>query len=220
MATKQINASGKYGVAQDFYITVPDPSDDGRFLDAAVPWVAGDVVVNQDGGTEANIGTLPVRVGSTPVYKISLTAAEMQGTIVTVEPVDATASEAWGDTLLVIETKLRLGQLSVDATQIGSNTNAVEATGVGTGLGLAVAGASDSYKTDIFDQLEGSEPSSAPIADDASVMAMLQWNKRRFLNLNTQSSSEGKIFKDDGTSVLGTKPVSDSGTLQSDGEYV
>lgn len=44
---------------------------------SGVTFAASDVQVSQDGGSFANIGTLPTEIGSTGRYKLVLTAAEM-----------------------------------------------------------------------------------------------------------------------------------------------
>lgn len=205
---------GQYGVSTTFYFTVAVPSatNDDRMLDAAVPWVAGDVTVIKDGGSEANIGTLPTRVGTTNLYEFTLTASEMQGRHIVVSLIDQDGP-AWRDLAIHIVTKLQLGQIDVDATQIGGNTHGITSTGVGTGQGLNLEGASDAYITNIFDQLEGTEPSGAP-ADNATVMAILQVIKRRFAGKRDQSASKYTQYKDDGSTAAWTATVSSSGTKQ------
>jgi hypothetical protein len=133
----------KYGVQTDFYFCVETKASTGadRFLSAAVPWVAGDVKVDKDGAGLANVTNLPTRIGSTALYKQTLTAAEMQGTRINVLLIDADGPE-WRDCHIAILTKLQLGQIDVDATQIGGNTTAMSLVGVGTGYGLFAQGSS------------------------------------------------------------------------------
>lgn len=89
-----------------------------RFLNAAVPWVAGDVKVDKDGGGVANITTLPVRIGSTPLYKLNLSATEMTATHINVYLVDADGP-TWRDTFLHIRTDVG-GWLRTGVAQAGA----------------------------------------------------------------------------------------------------
>jgi len=127
---------GKYGVASTFYFTalVPSGTNSNRFFNAAVPWIAGDVLVVKDGGTPTNIGTLPTRVGTSPLYTLTLTAAEMSATDIQVYLVDADGP-AWRDTIIHIETKQRLGKLDIDASQIGTTEQAVTLASGATAAG-------------------------------------------------------------------------------------
>ncbi len=54
---------------------------------------AGDIKVIKDGGAAVNIGTLPTELGTTGVYRVALTASEMDATLTTVVCVDAAGSE-------------------------------------------------------------------------------------------------------------------------------
>src|SRR3990172_8817727 len=127
---------GKYGVASTFYFTalVPSGTNSNRFFNAAVPWIAGDVLVVKDGGTPTNIGTLQTRVGTSPLYTLTLTAAEMSATDIQVYLVDADGP-AWRDTIIHIETKQRLGKLDIDASQIGTTEQAVTLASGATAAG-------------------------------------------------------------------------------------
>lgn len=130
----------KYGVQSDIYFVVSSPASTSsdRFFNAASPFVAGDVQVSQDGGSFANVTNLPTRVGSTSIFKLTLTAAEMQGGTIVVQIVDQDGP-AYRDGVLVIRTLKELGKEVIDATQYGGNVNAVSWTGVGTGASLSAA---------------------------------------------------------------------------------
>lgn len=134
----------KYGTQTTFRYCVETPASTGsdQFLSAAVPWIAGDVTISKDGGAFANVGTLPSRLGSTPLYELTLTATEMQATEINVILRDAAGGPLWRDCHLQVKTKLLLGQIDVDATQIGGNTHAMSLVGVGTGYGLFAKGSS------------------------------------------------------------------------------
>lgn len=134
----------KYGVSTVFRFCVETPASTGsdKFLSAAVPWIAGDVTISKDGGAFANVSALPTRLGSTPLYEWTATAAELQAADANVILSDAAGGPLWRDCHLSIKTKLLLGQIDVDATQIGGNTHAMSLVGVGTGYGLFAKGSS------------------------------------------------------------------------------
>lgn len=142
----------KYGVAVtpssstaiNFCVEVPSATNSDKFLNAAIPWVAGDVLVDKDGGGFSNIGTLPTRIGSTQLYTLTLTATEMQATNVTVLLSDASGGPLWRDSLICIQTKKQIGQMDIDATQYGGNTTGMSIIGVGTSPGITATGGSTS----------------------------------------------------------------------------
>lgn len=139
-----ISVFAKYGAAfsMDFCVETPVSTGSDQFLSAVVPWVAGDVVVYQDGASAGNIDVLPTRVGATPVYNLAVTGAKMQAQQTSVLLRDASGGPLWRDLLIIITTRLRLGQIDVDATAIGGNTTAMSLVGVGTGYGLFAKGSS------------------------------------------------------------------------------
>lgn len=66
---------------------------------------AGDVKVSKDGGAPADIAGLPTEIGSSGVYRFSLTASEVDATTVTVICVDAAGAE-WDPLTAVLHTAL------------------------------------------------------------------------------------------------------------------
>ncbi len=66
---------------------------------------AGDVKVIKDGGAPADIASLPSEIGTTGVYRFSLTASEMDATTITVVCVDAAGGE-WDPLTVVFHTVL------------------------------------------------------------------------------------------------------------------
>lgn len=216
---------GKYGVALDIYFALPSPAatSSDRFITSSIagtPIVAGDVQISIDGGAVANTTNLPSQVtAAKAVYKLTLTAAEMTGTNITVLLVDQNGP-AWRDTIITVETKLFLGQLDVDATAIGGNNSGISAKGVGTGKGFNVAHNTDnSLLTNIFDNLEGTEPTAA-IPSNATFKQVFQFLKRRFFNLVTQTASVQTMYRDDSVTSLTTMGCSNDGTTQSKGKSV
>src|SRR5712664_4154497 len=71
----------------------------GAFL-SGITFAAGDVKISKDGGAEANIVTLPTEIGTTGIYKVTLTATEMQASVVCVHGKKAGTFDEW---LAVIE---------------------------------------------------------------------------------------------------------------------
>jgi len=66
---------------------------------------AGDVKVIKDGGAPANISSLPTEIGTTGVYRFSLTASEMNAVTVAVVCVDAAGSE-WDPLTITLNTTI------------------------------------------------------------------------------------------------------------------
>lgn len=66
---------------------------------------AGDIKISKDGATPLNIASLPTEIGSTGVYRFTLTAVEMDATTVTVVAVDAAGGE-WDPLTVSIGTSL------------------------------------------------------------------------------------------------------------------
>lgn len=145
----------KYGVSDAVTFVVPDvaSSSSDRFFNTTAPFASGDVKISIDGGAVANTTNLPTRIGSTPLFTLTLTAAELQGSEIDVYLVDADGP-AWRDTLLKIRTELLLGNVQIDAaTGTKANTSAVVATGYGSGHGIsAVAGATGLDFDGVFGQ--------------------------------------------------------------------
>jgi hypothetical protein len=232
---------GKYGVQTDVYFTLNSPAatSSDRFVTAAVasvPIVAGDVQISKDGGAVGNTSNLPTQVtAAKALYKLVLTATEMQAAQVVILLVDQNGP-AWRDVQITIETKLLLGQIDIDTTQIGGNVSAISAVGVGTGHGfLGTGGASGgdgfhgvgagggaaanfggSGSSVSWDDLEGVEPSGTPPAN-ASFRQILGYMKRAVLNYATETAGERKVHKDDSSTVLYTQQITNDGTTRTRG---
>ena len=205
----------KYGVQTTFYWQFEDVTiTDAPFIGAAP--VAADIFISKDGAAPAAATNAMTAVGN-GIYSHVMTAAEMQGSRIQVSVYDQTASEIYKPAFREIVTRELMSQLTIDATAVGGNTPGLTLTGVGTGLGLSVTGASSSYNHNIFDQSEVAEPSAA-LSSVATFKEILQWVKRRLNNLHTASSTQLKVYKDDGTTVLSTQTITNSGSLQSIGK--
>ena len=91
---------------EDFicYIALRNAADSSSFK--ASPTIAsGDFKVSKDGGTLANLTTLPtVEPTGSVMVKITLSATEMTADNVTVVGIDQTAIKEWADFVLSIPT--------------------------------------------------------------------------------------------------------------------
>lgn len=305
---------GQYGIASDFYFSVDDvdTGSNNRFKSDTIAnlWTvtpSADVQISKDGGAFANLTATPTRIGTTPLYKLSLTATEMQAADIVVMIVDQTGTPVWRDLHVHIVTKDRIGQLDINASQIaggsalkltpgsggrgldsmntagtgaglmrgileshivftGTLASAADSThatlpaagsatddayndhimliieGLGAGQSRAISDYAGGTKTatlarawattpnntsvivilagpDVWDLLEGAEPTVALINND-TWRKIFQFIKRRRFNKATQDSTTQTLFRDDSTTTLVTRTVSDSGSLQSQGKYV
>lgn len=145
-----IQYSAKPAVAATFQFLVETPVSTGsdRFLSTPVPWVAGDVKVYQDSGGGADVGTLPVRVGTSQVYAVSLTAAELTAQNRVMVVLRDQDGPAWRDCVLIISLRLSSGQFDIDSTGFGGNVSALSAVGAGTGYGLFARGGAAGIRAD------------------------------------------------------------------------
>lgn len=91
---------------EDFiiYIGLEDMANPGEFV--ANPTIAaGDFQVSKDGGTFANLATLPtVSPASGRAVKIELSATEMNADNVVIQCVDQTDPKEWADQFISIPT--------------------------------------------------------------------------------------------------------------------
>lgn len=229
----------KYGTATTFYFSLEDITDAEAPFTGVAPLTA-DIWLVKDGGAAAN-ATNAFTAISNGVYSWAATATEMQATRLHVNVYDATASAIFKPITVLILTKLQLGQIDVDATAIGSNTNAIIGTGVGTGAGLATTGGATGngilttgagtsayglklvnasgnlYLSNTFDQQLPAEATVAFALTD-SIGKVIGRIVRRFVNKVTQTTTQQKVYADDGTTVVETMTVADDGTTQTKGK--
>lgn len=128
----------KYGVQTTFYLSFEDITDAEAPFTGTAP-LAADIWLSKDGGAPANATNAMTAIGN-GVYSWVATATEMQATRLAVSVYDATASAIFKPAYLVINTKLQLGQLDIDATQIGGNTAAIVLQAVGSASGVSSTG--------------------------------------------------------------------------------
>ena len=107
--------------------------------------------------------------------------------------------------------------LAVASRARGASAAAADSTPAPTTPGGAYApaasmgGASAAYYNNLLLQLEGSEP-SATIGDNATLLAILQTLKRRFVNKTTVSGTTLTWYKDDASTALQTQTIADDGS--------
>ena len=94
----------KRNAAFSIQVALEDYWDPGNLLmDPTLE--AGDVVVVIDGGTAAELDTLPyVAPSASGCITIELTAAEMNGNVITILFVDQTTPKEWSDLFISIPT--------------------------------------------------------------------------------------------------------------------
>jgi hypothetical protein len=134
---------GQFGIAKTVYFTLQSPA--GTSSDRLVTtapgslFAAGDIKLSKDGGAFANVVNAVVQVAaSNPLYSLTLTAAEQQAEDLVVQIVDLNGP-AFRDAFIHVRTKLKIGQIDVDATQL-TNASALKLQGQGTGHGLEAIG--------------------------------------------------------------------------------
>ena len=138
----------KKNAAFVFYLSLPSQAN--AYVYQVNPTLAaGDVKVSIDGGTEANIATLPVvtPAGSKRV-KVTLSAAEMNGDNIQVTFSDASGSE-WCDVTVHIQTAAR--QLDDLARESGGKLETVETLASGASGFAALKGQTAAIEADTQD---------------------------------------------------------------------
>lgn len=119
----------QYGVQDTFDFMLPSPAatSSDRFVTTApgTLFQAADVKVIKDGGASANSTNAPTQPNaSQPLYRIVLTATELTAEKIVIQIVDAVGT-AFRDAMIFIRTKQRIGQILVNASQIGGSAPAV-----------------------------------------------------------------------------------------------
>lgn len=136
---------GIYGADKDVFFTLQSPAatSSDRLVTTAPGslFAAGDIKVSVDGGAFASATNSVSQVAaSNPLYKLTLDSAsgEMSGENIIVQIVDQDGP-AFRDALIHVRTKIKTGQLVVDASNL-TNTTAATFTGVGSGHGVSAVG--------------------------------------------------------------------------------
>lgn len=112
------------GVAYTFSVAVIDSTDSTSFKSSPTI-AAGDFQASTDGGTFANLSTLPVVTPSGSIsILISLSASEMTGDKVFVKGIDASGAE-WADITIFIDIPTALTLDLIEGDHIESRTSVV-----------------------------------------------------------------------------------------------
>jgi len=144
-----LHFDGQYGTGRFVTFTLKTKATDGsdQYYVATTPSAAQCKVykTTEAGVTSgpANASNAPTQPGgaSTPVFRLELTAAEMQAE--TVDIVVTSAGATFRDQHIQIRTAQRLSEVDLDATNGPTNATALTCVGNGTGHGIsAVGGAS------------------------------------------------------------------------------
>lgn len=127
-----------YGVEYIFYVSLVAQSNT-KIFQANPTLASGDVTISKDGGTAANLGTLPtVTPASGKRVKVTLSATEMQCSNATVVFSDASGAE-WCD--LAVNVQPMLGPLAIGTCTTGGTT-----TSITTSSMTPAGGATDHFK--------------------------------------------------------------------------
>ena len=114
-------------VAANFDAPLIDSASRPNYKSSAT-LAAGDVKVIKDGGAPANITALPTEIGTTGVYRFSLTDSEMNATTIAVVCVDAAGSE-WDPLTIVLQTAIA-DELHLAKAALANKREHTIATGV------------------------------------------------------------------------------------------
>lgn len=134
---------GTYGAAKTVVFSTQDVTDTDDVYQGTA-WAAGDAKVSKDGGAEASSTNTPARITAF-LHSVAFTATEMQCSELDCIIRDQTEPEVYEPVHIKVINRLTLGTLTVDATNVGGNTNAMTLTGVGTGVGLTSSGGASGH---------------------------------------------------------------------------
>lgn len=119
----------QFGVQSTIYFTLSSPAtiSSDRLVTTApgTLFASGDIKIIKDGGASANATNAATQPNaSQPLYALVLTATECQAEVITVQIVDQNGP-AFRDLYILVRTKQRLGQVLLNASQIGSSAPAM-----------------------------------------------------------------------------------------------
>ena len=146
----------KYGTGSGADVFVPMIKRGVVDFAASADWTpaAGDVKVSQDGGTAANVATLPnaVTMGNTAMWRFAFSDAELQCALLAVTVADS-ATKAVEDQMFVVETYGHASAMhafdfdAASAAQTGDSYARIGATGSGL---TSLAAASTALSTSVW----------------------------------------------------------------------
>lgn len=130
--------------AQTVYFSVATPAaTDSDTLYNGADILLADVSIFVDGVATATTSATVTRVGSTVLWALALTDVQTDGECIFIALHDASGT-AWRDAVIILTTTLKLGQATIDPTNIGGNTVGLTVKGVGTQPAISAAGGATS----------------------------------------------------------------------------
>jgi hypothetical protein len=221
--------TGKYGVATTIYFTLEDPAATSSDLlyDGTAPLQA-DMLVFKDGTYDSTSDNAPAQINSDRLYKVEVSATEMQADRVDIIVHDANET-TFRDTHLVVLTTIDLSELDIDAaTGTKANTTAVKLTGYGSGHGLeCVAGATGNDiegalgKHVLRSNTCQSGSSSEAVLDSSASSTNDYYNGNIILFHSGTGAGQARVITDyAGSSVTCTLNKDLVAALSSDTEYI
>lgn len=190
----------EYGVQTDIYFPLIKAGSQNFATSSDYTYAAGDIKISKDGGAAANPTNSPsaITMGNGAMWKLTLTATEMQAALIAVTVVDA-ATKAVEDQMILIST---YGNASA---QHEFNLNAALTAG---GIANAV--------------LDGalSEPSGVFTWAGASLRTVIAWIGLLSRNKLTQDDTETVAYADDGTTPVAEAPITKTGSTLTRGEWI
>ena len=233
--------------SQPFYFVAQDGTVTGEFY-TGTDLVDADVTTSKDGAAFVAEGGTVAIAASTGVMAYTPSAGETDCSELLVKVSDASAAVFLDVVLVIktsidvgqVNITGGASGASIAITNSVANGDAMTILGTGSGEGLIITGGltgdglkcvggatsglglnstatSTDEKHNLFTVTEGTQPAVAP-ADNASFASIMQFLKRRFFNKATQTTTTQSVFKDDSTTLLMSKTVSDDGITQSQGK--
>lgn len=125
--------------------------------------------------------------------------------------------DAYNDSILLVIEGLGAGQARaikdyVGGTKTVSVARNWDTTPNNTSVVVVLTG------PDVWDLVEGAEPTAA-LANNDAWRKIFQHLKRRRFSKSTQNATTQTLFRDDSATTLVTRTVSDDGTTQTQGKY-
>ena len=197
-----------YNTQTDIYFPLIKAGANDFAVSADYTPATGDVQISKDGGTAANSSNLPtaVTMGNSAMWKLTLTATEMQAGKVMVTVSDS-ATKAVEDQMILIET---YGNASAEhAFDLDAAEVTVGTSNDKTGYALSATG---------LDSVVISEPSGV-FAWGGTLRELLGWLGALSRNKITQTSTTQTLRNDADAANISTAAVSDDGSTFTRSEW-
>lgn len=199
-----------------FYVSLVSQASSPDFQ-ANPTLAAGDVKVAVDDGAPANLTTLPVvDADFTKRVKVSLSASEMNGDNITVIFSDAAGAE-WHDLMVNIQT-VTISQIDDLATASVLATVLADTAELQTDW--TNGGRLDMILDAVLALLDDAraEPGQGNPPANPDAMTKLDYLYKAWRNKKTETSTEQRLYADDGATVDQKRTLSDDGTTLTVGE--